>query len=263
MASARDIIGGVDAGSELAARWAHAERVVVLTGAGISTPSGIPDFRSPGGRWERYQPVPLPEFLASEDKRAEYWRYKGETWQLIRSAQPNAAHRALTELARRSRIRLLVTQNVDGLHERSGFPPDRFVAIHGTDSAVQCLRCGRREPREGAQAEWESGVAVPLCPCGAPWKPATISFGQALVASELERALAEAAACDLFVAVGTSLAVGPVNEMFPLAVGAGADTAILTASQTPFDSAARWRIGDPLERCLPAIAERLLGSPAD
>jgi len=154
--------------AELAECWAAAERVVVLTGAGISTPSGVPDFRSPGGRWERYQPVTIQEFLASQEKRAEYWRYKGETWKTISAAQPNAAHQALRDMAVAGRVRLLVTQNVDGLHERSGFPLERLVAIHGTDAFVQCLRCGRREPRDGAQRDWESGVAVPPCPCGAP-----------------------------------------------------------------------------------------------
>src|SRR5712691_9924132 len=113
----------------LARWWEGAGRVVVLTGAGLSTASGIPDFRSPGGRWANYQPVPLPSFLASEAAREEYWRYKGETWPLIRAARPNPGHLALAELARGGRLRLLVTQNVDGLHERSGFPPERLVAI--------------------------------------------------------------------------------------------------------------------------------------
>jgi NAD-dependent deacetylase len=129
---------------------------VVLTGAGISTASGIPDFRSPGGRWERYQPVPLPEFLASERARREYWRYKGETWPLVRSAEPNAAHLALAELARAERVRLLVTQNVDGLHERSGLPRERLVSIHGTDSEVVCLTCQGRAPRQVAQERAET-----------------------------------------------------------------------------------------------------------
>jgi NAD-dependent deacetylase len=223
----------------------------------MSTASGIPDFRSPGGRWERYQPVTLQAFLASAEARADYWRYKGETWQLIRAAQPNAAHLALTDLAMAGRIELLVTQNVDGLHERAGFPPDRLVSIHGTDSQVQCFGCHRREPREGAQQQWEAGVAVPLCPCGGPWKPATISFGQSLVAEDLERAFRTAASCDLLVAAGTSLVVGPINEMVPIALRAGAAVAILTASDTPFDDAARFKLDDPLEHCLPALAERM------
>jgi NAD-dependent deacetylase len=244
---------------DLAAAWAESDRVVVLTGAGMSTASGNPDFRSPGGRWERYQPVTLQAFLASEEARAEYWRYKGETWQLIRSAQPNPAHRALAVLAEADRVRVLVTQNVDGLHERSGFPRDRLVNIHGTDSEVQCFRCDRREPREEAQRQWEAGVAVPCCGCGGPWKPATISFGQALVEEDIERAFQEAATCDLFVAVGSSLVVGPVNRMFPLAARAGAVTAILTASETPFDGSTRFKLTEPVETTLPEIAARVTG----
>jgi NAD-dependent protein deacetylase/lipoamidase len=248
---------------DLAARWRTARRVVVLTGAGISTASGIPDFRSPGGRWSRYQPVPLPAFLARESAREEYWRYKGETWSLIHSAAPNPAHEALTALARAGRVQLLVTQNVDGLHERSAFPPERLIRIHGTDSEVECMACHRREPRERAQRQWEAGTPVPRCDCGGPWKPATISFGQSLVAEDLERALGEAARCDLFTAVGTSLVVGPINGMFPAARAAGAATAILTASETPFDAEADWKLRGPLERALPELRRRVLGEPLE
>jgi len=239
----------------LAACWREAQRVVVLTGAGLSTASGIPDFRSPGGRWERYQPVPLPDFLARESARLEYWRYKGDTWRIIREAEPNPAHRALTDLARAGRIDLLVTQNVDGLHERSGFPTERLVCIHGSDADVVCMTCGRREPREAAQAVWEADAVVPTCTCGGPLKPATISFGQNLVASDLARALDAAERCDLFVAVGTSLVVGPINQMLSVAAASEARTAILTASETPFDERADWIIGDPLEQVLPALRE--------
>ena len=247
--------GAVSALERLADAWRGARRVVVLTGAGLSTASGIPDFRSPGGRWERYQPVSLPEFLSSERARETYWRYKGETWQLIRAAAPNPAHLALAALAHAGRIDLLVTQNVDGLHERSGFPPERLVSIHGTDSAVECMECGRRAPRAVAQEVWAAGTAVPRCPCGGPWKPATISFGQQLVAADLERALGAAAGCDLFVAAGTSLVVGPINQMFPVARAAGARTAIVTASETPYDAAADLRLAEPVERVLPAVLD--------
>src|SRR5437870_10738023 len=217
---------------ELAALWRQARRVVVLTGAGLSTASGIPDFRSPGGRWERYRPVPLPEFLADEDARERYWRYKGETWQLIRTALPNAGHRALTDLALAGRLHLLVTQNVDGLHERSGFPRERLVAIHGTDSEIECMACHQRAERAVAQDAWEAGTAVPRCACGGPWKPATISFGQKLVAADLARAIRAAAGCQLLVAAGSSLVVGPVNQMVPAARAGGARVAIITASET-------------------------------
>jgi len=237
----------------LAATWRRAERVVVLTGAGISTASNIPDFRSPGGRWERYQPVTLQAFLAEEDARVEYWQYKGETWQIIQEAEPNPAHLSLAELARQGRIELLVTQNVDGLHERSGFPAVRLVNIHGTDAAVVCMACGARESRARAQRLWESGVSVPPCSCGGPLKPATISFGQRLVSEDLDRSMRAASHCDLFVAVGTSLVVGPINQMFDLAAGNGANTAILTASETPYDRICDWKLPAPVERTLPEI----------
>jgi NAD-dependent deacetylase len=241
----------------LASCWRAAERVVVLTGAGLSTASGIPDFRSPGGRWSRYQPVTIQEFCASEEARERYWRYKGETWQVISTALPNAGHDALAELARAGRIELLVTQNVDGLHERAGTPAERLVNIHGSDAAVVCLECGEQVERRVAQQQWENGTAVPRCGCGGPWKPATISFGQALVAADLARAFAAAAACDLFVAAGTSLVVGPVNDMFVRAAAAGAATAILTASETPFDEAATFRLHEPVEAVLPGLRERV------
>ena len=121
---------------DLGAAWRAARNVVVLTGAGLSTASGIPDFRSPGGRWSQYRPVTIQEFLAGEDARARYWRYKGETWEVISAARPNPAHAALADLVAAGRVALLVTQNVDGLHERSGVPAERLVTIHGTDSAV-------------------------------------------------------------------------------------------------------------------------------
>jgi NAD-dependent deacetylase len=240
--------------------WQDADEVVVLTGAGLSTASGIPDFRSPGGRWSRYTPVTIQEFLASEEARERYWRYKGETWQLIRTAPPNPGHAALAALAAAGRVALLVTQNVDGLHERSGFPPEGMITIHGSDAAVECVGCGTRAPRAVAQEAWEAGTAVPRCGCGEAWKPATISFGQALVADDLERAMQAAAGCDLFVAVGTSLVVGPINQMFSVAAGRGARTAILTASETPFDTQTDWKLTEPLERVLPALRERIATS---
>ncbi len=243
---------------ELAQRWRTADSVVVLTGAGLSTASGIPDFRSPGGRWSRYQPIPIQRFLAEEDARREYWRYKGETWKVIRAARPNPGHLALTRLADAGRIELLVTQNVDGLHERSGFPADRLVNIHGTDSAIVCMDCERLAERQLAQDLWESGVEVPRCDCGGAWKPATISFGQSLVQSDLSRSFEAASSCDLFVAAGTSLVVGPINEMFSLAHRAGAYTAIVTGSETPFDTHASGKIDDPLQEILPELADEVL-----
>ncbi|HEY5656907.1 MAG TPA: Sir2 family NAD-dependent protein deacetylase [Myxococcota bacterium] len=243
----------------LAEAWSRSERVVVLTGAGLSTASGIPDFRSPGGRWENYQPVIYQDFLASEDARREYWRYKGETWRVIVGAAPNPAHRALAALAHAGHLALLVTQNVDGLHERSSFPPEQLVNIHGTDSRVVCIGCGAVAEREVGQRQWEAGIAVPRCACGSSWKPATISFGQSLVAADLERSLRAAADCDLFVAAGTSLVVGPINQMFDAAHGAGVPAVILTASETPYDACCDLKIRGPVERVLPAVQRAVCG----
>jgi NAD-dependent deacetylase len=243
----------------LAETWSRASSVVVLTGAGLSTASGIPDFRSPGGRWESYQPVIFQDFMASETSREEYWRYKGETWQVIASALPNAAHRALVAIAERDMLDLLVTQNVDGLHERSGFPVARLVDIHGTDARITCFQCGAHAERMVGQRQWESGVRVPRCDCGGAWKPSTISFGQSLVAEDLERSMRAAAECEMFVAAGTSLVVAPINQMFDIARAAGASTAILAASETPYDDQCTVKISDPVEEVLPALQRALNG----
>jgi NAD-dependent deacetylase len=153
-----------------------------------------------------------------------------------------------------------VTQNVDGLHERSGFPVGRLVNIHGTDSRILCMSCGREEPRRVGQDLFEAGQLVPRCECGGPFKPATISFGQNLDAGDLQRCFDEAARCNLFVAVGSSLVVSPINQLFVEAQRAGARAAILTASETPFDDAADWKLGDPLEATLPVLCEKVLES---
>lgn len=242
----------------LADAWRAAESVVVLTGAGLSTASGIPDFRSPGGRWSEYQPVTIQEFEHSQEARIEYWRYKGETWEVIEKAEPNAAHLALTELTEAAHIDLLVTQNIDGLHGRSGLPAERCIKIHGSDAATECLTCGTREPRDRAQREWASGVEVPTCACGGWLKPATIAFGQQLNMADLRRSFAAAENCDLFLAIGTSLVVSPINHTFALAAHHGAQTAILTASETPFDDEATWRITDPIEEILPQLRDLIL-----
>ena len=233
--------------------------MVVLTGAGMSTASGIPDFRSPGGLWERYQAVTVDEFLESALAREGYWGYKTATWKAVLQAEPNAAHQALTDLEQAGKIDLLVTQNIDGLHARSGYPEPGLVRIHGTDSQAMCLTCDRRRPRNHIQAIWDKTGEPPRCSCGGWWKPATISFGMSLVAADLQRAMAAAATADLLVAAGSSLVVGPINAMIPQAADAGAQVAILTASETPFDHLATWRSSDPVEAVLPRIRDAVLG----
>lgn len=246
----------------LAAMWRRAGNVVVLTGAGLSTASGIPDFRSPGGIRERFRAVTIQEFLADAEARVGYWQYKQATWMTIRQAAPNGAHEALTDLAHAARLDLLVTQNVDGLHTRAGFPAHRLVRIHGTDAEAACLSCGRRESRDVVQSLWDETGKPPQCSCGGWWKPATISFGQGLVARDLERAMEAARRCDLLVAAGSSLVVGPINGMVPVAHDHGAAVAILTASVTPFDNLATWRLQAPVQEVLPVVAELVLADLA-
>lgn len=247
---------------DLAAAWREARQVVLLTGAGLSTASGIPDFRSPGGLWERFQTVTIDEFLSSEAAREGYWQYKSATWEALQQAQPNPGHKAITDLARAGHVALLATQNIDGLHERSGFPEERIIRVHGTDSEVMCMSCDTRRPRRDAQSWWLAHNSPPRCSCGGWWKPATISFGMSLVPQDLQRAMASAASADLLLAVGTSLEVGPVNSMVPTAAAAGASIAILTASETPFDHLATWRCTEPLQELLPLLRDKVMGPEA-
>jgi NAD-dependent deacetylase len=242
---------------------AGARRVVVLTGAGISTDSGIPDFRGPQGVWTR---DPAAERLATLDaymgdpavrRRAWQGRLTSPTW----SAEPNAGHRALVALERRGSLSLLVTQNVDGLHQAAGSDPSLVVEIHGTMREVVCMRCGDRGPAGPTLDRVRSGEEDPSClapraaggTCGGILKSATISFGQQLVAEDLERAEAAVRACDLLLAVGSSLAVHPAAGLVPLATAAGAPVVIVNAEPTPYDHLAAVVLRDRIADVLPAV----------
>lgn len=235
----------------------------MLTGAGISTDSGIPDFRGPHGVWTR---DPAAERLATLDaymgdpavrRRAWRGRLSSPTW----SAEPNAGHRALVDLERQGSLALLVTQNIDGLHQAAGNDPALVVEIHGTMREVVCMRCGDRGPAGPTLDRVRAGEDDPAClvpvagsgSCGGILKSATISFGQQLVARDLARAEAAALSCDLLLAVGSSLAVHPAAGLVPLAAGAGAPVVIVNAEPTPYDHLARVVLRDPIAEVLPAI----------
>ncbi len=228
--------------------------LVVFTGAGISTESGIPDFRSPGGRWSRYQPVTIQEFLTSDDARRRYWEYKRAAWPAIATAQPNAGHRAIAELERRGQLQALITQNIDGLHTLAGSSPERLLELHGTERTVTCLTCAARSDRTEVQTRLDAGEAVPQCPCGGWLKPATVSFGQSLAADVLERAFQHAQSCAAFLAVGSSLVVTPAAYLPQQAKRSGAWLGILNREPTPLDSLADWicreRAGEVLSEAL-------------
>jgi NAD-dependent deacetylase len=244
--------------SEIASWIRDASRVVVLTGAGISTESGIPDFRGPQGVWtknpEAEKMATIQYYMSDPDIRKRAWamRVDHEAW----SAEPNAGHVALAELERKGRLHTLVTQNVDGLHVAAGSSPDRMIEIHGTMREVMCMSCGERAPMERALDRVRAGEEDPPCrTCSGILKSATISFGQNLVPEDLERSFAAASGADLFLAVGTSLVVYPVADLPRVALEAGARLVILNAEDTPFDRLASAVIRDRLGEVLPKLVE--------
>ncbi len=233
-----------------------AERVVVLTGAGISTDSGIPDFRGPDGVWTRdpdaERRATLDAYLGDPEVRRGAWRSRLAA--PAGSAEPNAGHLALVALEHQGKLDTLVTQNIDGLHQRAGNDPARVVELHGTLRDVVCLACGDRHPAAATLARVRAGEEDPAClHCGGVLKSATISFGQSLVAADLERAARAARRCDLLVAVGTTLAVHPAAGLVPLAADHGADVVIVNAEPTPYDRVADVVVRTPIGEALPVI----------
>jgi NAD-dependent deacetylase len=252
-------VNGHDA-ARAARGWIDAaRRVVALTGAGISTESGIPDFRGPNGVWTRNPAAEklstLQHYLADREVRKAAWRGRLESpaW----SARPNAGHLALAELERRGKLHALVTQNIDGLHQKAGNSPERVIEVHGTIHFVACWSCGWKGPMQPVLERLRAGEEDPPCAlCGGILKSATISFGQQLVPEVIARAMRAAEEADLLLAVGSSLQVYPVAGAVPAAKAAGAKIVILNAEPTPFDDIAdavlHGNIGEVLPRlCAP------------
>jgi NAD-dependent deacetylase len=232
--------------------------VLVFTGAGISTGSGIPDFRGPGGVWSRRQPVYFDEFLASEDKRIEYWEGKLEGAALFAEARPNATHQAIVALERAGRLGAVVTQNIDGLHQAAGLDDSRVVEVHGTNRFVECVDCGVRSDPQPALAFFRRERRTPRCACGGFIKFATISFGQALKPEVLERAFAAADQCDLALALGSTLSVHPAASVPLHALRRGVPYVIINRGPTDQDELATLRLeGDVAEILAPAVADLL------
>jgi NAD-dependent deacetylase len=246
---------------------AQARRVVVLTGAGISTDSGIPDFRGPQGVWtknpEAEKMATLQAYMSDAELRRRSWqnRLTSPMW----DSEPNAGHAALVALERSGRLDTLVTQNIDGLHQKAGTDPGRMVEIHGTALDVMCLRCGDRQPAEPVHERVRGGEADPACAaiardgevCGGILKSATISFGQSLVAEDLFRAEQAAVGCDLLLAVGSTLAVFPAAGLVPVAVQHGGVLVIVNGGPTDMDSLADVVVRGSISEVLPQIVEGL------
>jgi len=238
----------------------QSKKLVVFTGAGISTESGVSDFRSPGGIWSRFDPGELnfQNFMASEAGREKYWEFSKSLWLTIVDAKPNPGHYAIAELHRLGKLDCVITQNIDSLHQKSGVPEEKVIELHGTLKWVTCLECGQRYPREEIQARLDSGIKVPRCDsCGGIMKPATISFGQPMPERETGQAKIKAAACDLFLAAGSSLVVYPAAQMPLIAKDSGARLVIINLTPTPHDRYADIVIHEKTGPVLSQIVDQL------
>jgi NAD-dependent protein deacetylase/lipoamidase len=249
--------------ARLVDRLRAARQTLVFCGAGISTGSGIPDFRGPGGVWTRRRPVQYAEFLASESARVEYWDYKLESWDVYQRARPNAVHDAIVALERAGKVVSVVTQNVDGLHRRAGTSPSLLVELHGTDLLVECQTCHTTSEPGPHFASFQATRRPPMCGCGGILKSATISFGQSLRASDLERAAAAAAKADLVLALGSTLSVYPAASVPLLAAERGAPYIVVNRGATEHDDhpSVTLRLDGDVAEIVPEAVEAVLAIP--
>jgi NAD-dependent deacetylase len=222
--------------AKLKRRVEAAKRAVVFTGAGISTESGIPDFRSPGGFWTTHQPIDFNDYLTSEEMRREAWRRKVAFEESFNAVEPNAGHRAIAKLVDEEKVASVITQNIDGLHQRSGVPEDKVIELHGNGTYCVCLDCRKRFELRPVLAAFKERDELPICDeCGGIVKTATISFGQPMPIDAMRRAQVESERCDLFLAIGSSLVVYPAASFPPRAKLFGATLAIINREPTDMD----------------------------
>ncbi len=210
-------------------------RVVIFTGAGVSTESGIPDFRSPGGIWTKYQPIEFREFISSDEARRETWRRKIAVDEAVSLAQPNRGHRAIARLITQGKVSSVITQNIDGLHQRSGVPDKQVIELHGNGTYAACLDCAQRYELADMFAAFKLNEEPPVCECKGFIKSATISFGQPMPLEAMRRAQAESQSCDLFIAIGSSLVVYPAASFPAVAKQNGSRLVILNREPTDLD----------------------------
>ncbi|MFN0119113.1 MAG: SIR2 family NAD-dependent protein deacylase [Blastocatellia bacterium] len=233
---------------------ARSDRIAGFTGAGISTESGIPDFRSPNGVWANNRIIEYGEFVGSHEGRVEYWRQKALSWPDMRDARPNTGHMALVDLERCGKLLALITQNIDGLHQRAGHRPENVIELHGTTTEAVCLSCEDRIPMDTALARIAAGEAAPVCAhCGGWLKPATVSFGQAMPEHEMRRAVDVSRACEVFLAIGSSLVVYPAASLPEIARRNGAKLIIINRTATPLDDYADLVIHEEIGIALPQL----------
>jgi NAD-dependent deacetylase len=250
---------------EAAELVAAARKLVVFTGAGVSTESGIPDFRSPGGIWSRFNPEDFTyqKFVRDPEARRKQWRMLGEG-HLTTNARPNAAHYAIAELDGLGKLDCVITQNVDNLHHKAGVPAEKVFELHGSVQWAVCLSCGQRYPFEQIKARLEGGEEIPECEgCGGMLKPDAVLFGEALPEAVLREASRRSSDCDLFIVVGSTLVVYPAAYMPIYAVRGGAKLIIVNMSDTPMDAQAnvliRAKAGEAMSKIVEGVREKING----
>jgi NAD-dependent deacetylase len=241
------------------AEWIdHSSYLVIFTGAGVSTESGISDFRSPGGIWERFDvnEFTYQKYLASEENRKQSWALSKETWPVINQALPNQGHQAIADLFAMGKAKVVITQNIDDLHQKSGIPPEKVIELHGTSKFVYCIECRNRYTREEIQGWLEGSSAVPECEkCGGILKSGTIAFGEPMPVKEVEMAEDYVMNADLLIVVGSSLVVYPAAQLPITAKRHGAKLVIVNMSTTPHDAYADLTIHGKAGDILPAVVK--------
>jgi NAD-dependent deacetylase len=245
---------------EFAAQLRKSANIVFFTGAGISTESGIPDFRSPGGVWTKYQPVYFDEFMSSEAARIRHWKLKKETHDLYKKVKPNTGHYAIRDFEKRQQLLGLITQNIDGLHSLAGVSDEKIVELHGTDRFVKCLVCGKSFDPDEIYRTIVDEFTPPVCDhCGGFLKSANVSFGQQMPVQAMQQAQAWSEAAEIFIVIGSSLQVQPAASFPVIAKRAGALLAIINRDETPLDDLAdfthRGGIGEFFENLHPLLLQ--------
>jgi NAD-dependent deacetylase len=233
-----------------------APKILVFTGAGLSTESGIPDFRSPGGVWDKYDPSEFyfQRIVSDEKAREKYWVMSTEFYEILKDALPNRAHLAINALEDTGKLLVIVTQNIDHLHHKAGNSPEKIIEIHGTAFSVSCLSCGKEYGRDEIQARLNAGVKIPYCDdCSGILKPDTISFGQAMPEDKMARAFRHAQECDLCIVLGSSLVVYPAASIPVQAHQSGAKLIIINLDETPLDPQADLVIHESVSEVLGAM----------
>ncbi|MBE7637212.1 NAD-dependent deacetylase [Sneathiella sp. P13V-1] len=232
------------------------QNIVFFTGAGISTESGIPDFRSPGGLWEKNRPIDFSEFIASEDARREAWRRKFNMERVMKGAEPNIGHKVIGELYSAGKVNAVVTQNIDGLHQLGGVADEDVIEIHGNGTYAKCLECHKKMSLDAVKKIFAVNETLPTCSqCGGIVKTATISFGQAMPEEEMRRAEMEAIESDLFIVAGSSLVVFPAANIPVIAAQHGAKLVIINREETPLDPYAELTINSEIGETLSGVTK--------